>query len=79
MTKQTPEALAEFAKSARAAEPAKEDKSLNATAKTKHKPQDLKAEVEAATHVLNVGAKKQNPAEAIADVKKLPDRIVESR
>jgi hypothetical protein len=78
MKYQTPEALAEFAKSARAAEPRKEDKSLAATAKTAPKPRDLKTEQNVATKVLQQGATGQNK-DAIAAVKKLPDRIIQSR
>ena len=78
MIKEAPEALAEFAKSARAAEPEKEAKSLTATAKTKHKPGNLKAEQSAATKVLQEGATGKKLG-ALAAVKKLPDRIKESR
>ncbi len=78
MKKQTPEALAEFAKSARAAEPGKEEKSLSATAKTKPKPRDIQADQKAATKVLQEGATGKKKG-ALAAVKKLPDRVVESR
>lgn len=78
MKKQNPEALAEFAKSARAAEPVKEDKSFIATAKTSPKPRDLKADQKAATKVLQEGATGRKKG-AIAAVKKLPDRVIQSR
>ncbi len=78
MTKENPEALAEFAKSARAAEPGKDAKSLEATEKTSHKPGDLNAEQAAATKVLQEGATDTNK-DALEAVKKLPDRIIESR
>ncbi len=78
MKKENPEALAEFAKSARAAATAKEDKPLLATAKTSHKPRNLKQEQTAATKVLQEGATGQKKG-ALAAVKKLPDRVTQSR
>ena len=77
--KQRPEALAEFAESARASDPAGDDKSLNSDEHTNPIPVNLKKEQEIATRILAAGAKGEKPDPDEAGVDELPDRIVESR
>lgn len=80
MTKQQPEALAEFAESARKNPVTGEDdgKPLTATEHTSPIPAGNKAKHDAATKILNEGAtgEDRDTEEAVG---KLPDRITESR
>ncbi len=80
MTKQQPEALAEFAQSARKnpVTGEEDDKALTATGHTKPIPTDNKSKHDAATKILNEGATgEDHDVEEAVD--KLPDRITENR
>jgi hypothetical protein len=80
MAKQLPEALSEFAESARNDNQVqkKQKKPLEADEHTKPKAEDNAAKHDAATRVLNEGATGED-RDADEAVKDLPDRIIESR
>jgi hypothetical protein len=80
MSKQQPEALAEFAESARKTPKTggDEDKSLTATEHTKPIPTDNARKHDAATKILHEGATGEDEGSEEA-VEALPDRITQSR
>lgn len=76
---QRPEALAQFAQSAREKNSEKAGKKLTADRHTEPLPTDNADKHEAATKLLNEGAKGSKPDPDEAGVDRLPDRIIESR
>jgi hypothetical protein len=78
-TEQNPEALAEFAESARSNNPVGDDKSLKADKHTKRIPTELKEEHKVATKILSAGAHGKHIDPDAAGVDELPDRIRQSR
>jgi hypothetical protein len=76
---QNPEALAEFAQSARSDDPAGDKKSLKADKHTKRIPASLSKEQKVATKILSDGAHQKKANLDEAGVNDLPDRIKRSR
>ena len=78
MAKQQPEALAEFAETARSSNPAGEEKDLTADQHTKPIPTSNKDKHQAATEILKEGAQGEH-VDVEKEVEKLPDRVTDSR
>ena len=77
---QQPEALAEFAQTARSADPKGEKKSLDADQHTKPIPTPNAAKHEAAADILKKGAEgEQDEVDVETEVEDLPDRIADSK
>lgn len=77
--KQRPEALAQFAQSAREENSGNVDKKLNADRHTAPIPADNADKHDVATEILNEGAHGSKPDPKDAGADKLPDRIIKSR
>lgn len=75
---QQPEALAEFAETARSADPKGEKKSLDADQHTNPIPTQNQDKHQAATDILKKGAAGED-VDVEAEVEDLPDRINDSR